>query len=58
VASDDEETGAAIVRWANVSERLAAVGDVELAILKNHLVLEDVLKSVLASLDFHGPELS
>jgi len=49
VGSDDGDTGAAIARWANISrEKLAAIGDVELAILKNHVVLEDVLKCVLA----------
>jgi len=49
VASEDDDTGAAISRWAELStEKLAAIGDVELAILKNHLVLEDVLKCVLA----------
>lgn len=39
----------AITRWAQFSgEKLAAMGDAELAILKTHVVLEDVLKFVLA----------
>lgn len=39
----------AIGRWASFSaERLATIGGVELSILKSHLILEDVLKFVLA----------
>ena len=38
-----------VSRWARFStEQLATIGDIELAVLKIHLVLEDALKFVLA----------
>lgn len=38
-----------ISRWARFStEKLTTIGDIELAVLKIHLVLEDALKFVLA----------
>ena len=45
----DDSADHPIVRWSkSQTEILTRIGDSELAILKSHLVLEDVLKFVLA----------